>query len=109
METKIGPMHLLTVKGIKIFDMGTIQTCQIIFDNKYTLVATNLHSFVVIRDSEDPKCFRTFEIRKGDKIWVDTSAFSADGSYKNINKFATFKGSIQHAKHSRETREEGVN
>jgi len=47
-------------------------------NDKRKLYVSNLHSFLT--DEEIPKAARDLKI--GDKIWIDISAFSKDGSLK---------------------------
>ena len=72
---KIGPMWLLEVKAVyekRHLDFNVY----IINFGAAKLAATSLHAFRL--DTTGAKC--PTQLNKGDKIWVDSSAFLADGS-----------------------------
>jgi len=54
---------------------------EIIFKEGAQLTATAYHAFVVIRDGT-VVFLPTNRLKPGDKAWIDTSAFGADGSWK---------------------------
>jgi hypothetical protein len=71
-ETKIGPMHLLEIKGIYIHP----DCFEIRFVNGSRLYVIDLHAFKTI----DGTLCTPSSLRKGESIWVDVHAFRADGS-----------------------------
>lgn len=78
--SKLGPMALLEVKSIYVrSNLSSNLNLFIVYGNGWQLAATNLHVFLAVREDET-LAIKTEEIRSGDKIWVDWSAFQADGS-----------------------------
>jgi hypothetical protein len=85
MAEKFGPFVLLEVDSIRMKTNGdTIQWYDIRGKDgkKWQLAATRLHAFVCFRNGT--KVLVTADrLQCGDKIWVDQSAFRADGSLRN--------------------------
>ena len=74
-----GNFGLDEIKKISLRNSGTNSYYEIRFVNdKRRLYATNLHSFLT--EDKQPKI--TSDLKVGDRIWVDISAFSSDGSLK---------------------------
>lgn len=79
--SKIGPMCLLKVKYIVERDLpyNSITYYVLGFDG-CKLAVTALHAFVVVSNGD--QCFKNAnQLKSGDKIWVDVSAFQSDGSF----------------------------
>jgi hypothetical protein len=74
--SKIGPMCLLKIKLIVERYNGE-RTIYIIHFDDCILAVTTLHSFVLVDGY--PK--KVLDLKGGDCIWVDVSAFMADGSF----------------------------
>lgn len=69
----IGPMHLL-----KINRVVKSSFIKIIFEDKSMLAVTNLHAFKL----KNGTLKTPLELIKGDEIWIDLYAFSADSSFR---------------------------
>ena len=77
-ESSIGPMRLVEVVLAKRITSGN--TCiQLHLKGGVLFAICNLHAFVGIRDGVG-MLLRGGEIRKGDRFWLDVSAFKSDGS-----------------------------
>ncbi len=74
-----GPMCLLEVVRVVKKVQGTYNIFEILFKGGVILMVTQYHAFSCLRDGE--KLFLPTQLLcKGDLIWVDVSAFMADGS-----------------------------
>ena len=74
---KVGPMYLLKVYGIFKKLVPENVTIYIINFGDCRLAATALHAFTAV----DGSTKTTKQLKNGDKIWIDLSAFQADGSF----------------------------
>jgi hypothetical protein len=74
---KVGPMYLLRVSGIFKRSMPESVTIYNVNFGDCQLAVTALHAFVTV----DGSTKSTEQLGKDDKIWVDISAFQADGSF----------------------------
>ena len=83
-QSRDGPMLALKCKAIyfneQINRHSNIDVYQIFFEDNCRLAATNLHAFLIIRKGR-LKTVITSDLHRGDVVWVDISAFSADGSF----------------------------
>jgi len=81
-ESKIGPMVCLKVKRLIKNEQNeqsySMKYYKILFQGA-TMGATQLHAFKVIRNGEE-LYLPTHMLKPGDNIWIDQSAFIADGS-----------------------------
>ena len=78
-ESKIGPMKLVKVIRNVYHSYPSSGFYKIHIEDDAFLCVTSLHSFVAYR-KEKKILLQGNELQKGDKFWLDTSAFSADGS-----------------------------
>lgn len=78
-ENKIGPMICMTVNKIVKCDQKDSMAYYKIIMPGAEMAATQLHAFKVIRDGEE-LYLPTPMLKKNDLIWIDQSAFMADGS-----------------------------
>jgi hypothetical protein len=75
---KVGPMYLLQVVSvIRNISRGSDITYYHINFGDCKLAVTALHAFVAV----DGQAKLTTELKRSDLIWIDTSAFMADGSF----------------------------
>lgn len=79
-ENKIGPMICIAVKRIAEYKQNHSMRYYKIFFPGATMGATQLHAFKVIRDGKE-LYLPTHMLKSGDNIWIDQSAFMADGSF----------------------------
>jgi intein/homing endonuclease len=84
-ESHDGPMHLLEVIRVRKKGQMNYTLFEIVFKNGIILVATQYHAFTCLRDGEK-LYLPTALLSKHDLIWVDVSAFVADGSIFVGNK-----------------------
>lgn len=80
--SKIGPMYLLKIVSVTVNQaMGNRDSIEVYTINfgDCRLAVTAYHSFVLIDESKKS----SNELVPGDRIWVDLSAFMADGSFSN--------------------------
>lgn len=88
-ESKIGPMICLSVKRVtKYAQNHSMLYYQIQFSGA-KMNATQLHAFKVVRNGEE-LYLPTHMLQPGDNVWIDHSAFMADGSF-TYEKSATNK------------------
>lgn len=87
METvnKIGPMACLNVKRIRIHKSNHSMKYYTISFQGAKMAATQLHAFKVIRDGKE-LYLPTHMLKSGDNVWIDRSAFMADGSFTFTKK-----------------------
>lgn len=78
-ENKINPMICLIVNKIVAYAQKDYMFYYKIFMPGALMAATQLHAFKVIRNGEE-LYLPTFMLKKNDLIWIDQSAFMADGS-----------------------------
>jgi len=80
-ESSDGPMRLVEVVMAKMIITDGTQTftTRLHLKGGALFCCSNLHAFVVIRDGVE-MLLRGGAIRKGDRFWLDVSAFNADGS-----------------------------
>ncbi len=79
-ENKIGPMICLSVKRvIDCKQEHSMRYYQIQFSGA-KMAATQLHAFKVVRDGEE-LYLPTHMLKPDDHVWIDKSAFMADGSF----------------------------
>lgn len=73
-----GHLVLLTVHGVYRCNQGINDIYEVVGQG-WKLFTTLYHAFLVIREGTELRLSPN-EIRKGDLVWVDKSAFLADGS-----------------------------
>ncbi len=78
-ESHDGPMHLLEVIRVRKKGQMNYTLFEIVFKGDIILAATQYHAFTCLRDGEK-LYLPTALLSKHDLIWVDVSAFVADGS-----------------------------
>ena len=78
-ESHDGPMHLLEVVRVRAKRQMNYTIFEIVFKNGIILAATQYHAFSCLRDG-DKLYLPPQLLSKHDLIWVDVSAFVADGS-----------------------------
>ena len=74
-----GPMRLAQVTRIYYKKSVHNSFYKIYLHGGAILCATNLHAFLGSRDGDELLC-SAGQIKPGDQIWIDVSAFSADKS-----------------------------
>ena len=79
-ESKIGPMVLMTLKRIVSNAQNTIIIYRLLFDGA-ELGVTCLHAFTVVRGGKEIYLPANM-LRLGDDVWVDRHSFMADGSFR---------------------------
>lgn len=84
-------MVCLNVKRIKVNEKQnhSMKYYKILFQGA-EMAATQLHAFKVVRDGEE-FYFPTHMLKPGDNIWIDQSAFMADGSLTITKKRKTLE------------------
>jgi len=93
-ETKDGPMALVEVLGVYArvsIGMGP-DWYEVRLRGGKLFCLTGYHAFVAIRDGQEV-LLRGGEFRKGDRFWVDVSAFGADKSLTDDKRKMQMVGS----------------
>lgn len=90
---KIGPMYLLEVTAVRARQMPADSVTVFIISFKdCQLAVTGLHAFTC----SDDILKNAYELQKGDRIWVDLSAFVADGSFTKVQVSSSSTMVIHH-------------